>query len=74
MTRIQRILAASDLSPGSSRALARSVELATRLPARLTLLHVVEDGRHLFVSAGVGTSILPVRFLVVPRVDVLRLH
>lgn len=36
--------------------------------------HVVEDGRHLFVSAGVGTSILPVRFLVPPRVDLVTLH
>lgn len=32
---------------------------------------VIEDGRRLFVSAGIGTSILPVRFRVVPRVDVL---
>ena len=29
---------------------------------------VIEDGRHLFVTSGVGTSILPVRFLVPPEV------
>ena len=33
--------------------------------------HVVENGRHLFVSSGVGTSILPVRFMVPPEVIVL---
>ena len=36
--------------------------------------HVVEDGRHLFVSPGLGTSILPVRFGVPPEVSLLRLH
>lgn len=35
--------------------------------------HVVEDGRHLFVSGGVGTSILPVRFRVPPEIVVLTL-
>jgi predicted MPP superfamily phosphohydrolase len=30
--------------------------------------HVVEDGRHLFVTTGVGTSIFPVRFRVPPEV------
>jgi hypothetical protein len=33
--------------------------------------HVVEDGRHLFVGTGVGTSILPIRVRVAPRIDVL---
>jgi uncharacterized protein len=33
--------------------------------------HVIEDGRHLFVATGVGTSILPVRFRVPPAVTVL---
>jgi uncharacterized protein len=36
--------------------------------------HVVEDGRHLFVSHGVGTSILPVRFRVPPEIVVLTLR
>lgn len=35
--------------------------------------HVVEDGRHLFVTTGVGTSRLGVRFLVPPEVVSLQL-
>jgi predicted MPP superfamily phosphohydrolase len=35
--------------------------------------HVVEYGRHLFVSPGLGTSILPVRFRVPPEVTLLKL-
>jgi uncharacterized protein len=35
--------------------------------------HVVEDGRHMFVSPGLGTSILPVRFRVPPEVTLLKL-
>jgi predicted MPP superfamily phosphohydrolase len=38
---------------------------------RFAIGHVVEEGRHLFVSSGVGTSILPVRFLVPPEISVL---
>jgi predicted MPP superfamily phosphohydrolase len=34
--------------------------------------HIVENGRHLFVTTGVGTSIIPVRFRVPPEVVVLR--
>lgn len=44
MARIRRLLVASDLSPGSGRALARSIELAARHGARLVVLHVVEGG------------------------------
>ena len=36
--------------------------------------HVVEDGRHLYVATGLGTSIIPVRFLVPPEIVVLELH
>jgi len=36
--------------------------------------HIVENGQHLFVSSGLGTSIIPVRFLVPPEVSVLTLH
>jgi uncharacterized protein len=36
--------------------------------------HVVEGGRHLFVSSGVGTSIIPVRFRVPPEVVILTLR
>jgi hypothetical protein len=35
--------------------------------------HVIEEGRHLFVTTGVGTSVLPVRFGVPPEVVVLTL-
>lgn len=35
--------------------------------------HVVENGRHLFVTTGVGTSILPFRFRVPPEIAVLTL-
>jgi len=36
--------------------------------------HVVENGRHLFVSPGIGTSILPVRFRVPPEITLLELY
>lgn len=41
---------------------------------RFAIGHIVEDGRHLFVSSGTGTSIIPVRFLVPPEVSVLELR
>jgi uncharacterized protein len=36
--------------------------------------HVVEDGRHLFVTTGVGTSIIPVRFRVTPEIAILSIR
>ena len=36
--------------------------------------HVVEGGRHLYVSGGVGTSIIPVRFRVPPEIVILQLE
>lgn len=36
--------------------------------------HVVEDGRHLFVSDGTGTSIIPARFRVPPAIVILTLR
>ena len=36
--------------------------------------HIVEQGRHLFVTTGLGTSILPVRFGVPPEVAILTLR
>jgi predicted MPP superfamily phosphohydrolase len=36
--------------------------------------HTIEQGRHLFVSPGLGTSILPVRFLVPPEVSVVTIR
>jgi len=35
--------------------------------------HVVENGRHLVVSGGFGTSIMPVRFGMPPEIVVLEL-
>ncbi len=46
----------------------------SRYGDRYAIGHVVERGRHLFVSPGLGTSIIPVRFLVPPEVSVLHLH
>lgn len=41
---------------------------------RYAMGHVVENGRHLFVGGGVGSSILPVRFRVPPEVLVVTLQ
>jgi hypothetical protein len=48
--------------------------LASRHKDRYAIGHVVERGRHLFVSPGLGTSILPVRFGVPPEISVLELQ
>ena len=41
---------------------------------RYAIGHVIEDGRHLFVTPGTGMSILPVRFLVPPEISIVRLE
>jgi uncharacterized protein len=41
---------------------------------RFAFGHVVEGRHHMFVSPGLGTSILPVRFRVPPEVTILELH
>ncbi len=41
---------------------------------RYAIGHVIENGRHLFVSPGLGTSIIPVRFLVPPEVSLLTIR
>jgi predicted MPP superfamily phosphohydrolase len=38
---------------------------------RYTAGHVVEQGHHMFVTTGIGTSILPVRFRVPPEIVIL---
>ncbi len=38
---------------------------------RYAIGHIVEQGRHLFVTPGIGTSILPVRFRVPPEISLL---
>jgi len=45
----------------------------SRFGQRYALGHVVEGGRHLFVSGGLGTSIIPVRFRVPPEIVVLQI-
>ncbi|MDQ3754676.1 MAG: hypothetical protein M3371_08095 [Acidobacteriota bacterium] len=41
--------------------------------ARYAIGHVEEDGRHLYVTPGIGTSILPVRFRVKPEITLLKI-
>jgi predicted MPP superfamily phosphohydrolase len=53
--------------------LRRSV-LPTRFGERYIAGHVVERGRHLYVSAGLGTAGLPLRLRRPPEVPVLRLN
>jgi uncharacterized protein len=49
-------------------------QIPSRFGDRFAGGHVVEDGRHLFVSVGVGTSRLPIRLLAPPEIVVLRLQ
>jgi predicted MPP superfamily phosphohydrolase len=46
----------------------------SRFGARYAAGHIVEDGRHLFVTTGIGTSIIPVRFAVPPEFVVVTLR
>lgn len=46
----------------------------SRYGERFAIGHIAEGGRHLFVSSGLGTSIIPVRFLVPPEISVLTLR
>lgn len=46
----------------------------SRFGERYAVGHIVEDGRHLFVTSGVGTSRLGVRFLAPPEIVLLELH
>ncbi len=39
-----------------------------------TVGHVVEEGRHLFVTQGLGTSVLPIRFFVPPEISILTIR
>ena len=51
----------------------RHAVLPTRYGDRYLHGHVVEGGRHLYVSAGLGTAGLPLRFRRPPEIPVLRL-
>lgn len=46
----------------------------SKFGSRYAIGHIHEAGHHLFVSTGVGTSIMPVRFLVPPEVSLLEIH
>jgi predicted MPP superfamily phosphohydrolase len=46
----------------------------SRYGERYAIGHVAEGNRHLFVSPGLGTSIVPVRFLVPPEISLLTLR
>lgn len=46
---------------------------ASRAPLRHSYGHVHEDGKDLFVSAGIGTSMAPVRFNAPPEIVFIRL-
>jgi predicted MPP superfamily phosphohydrolase len=54
--------------------LLRRPALPSRYGERYARGHIVEDDRHLYVSSGLGTSGLPVRFLAPPEVVVLELR
>jgi uncharacterized protein len=43
----------------------------SRFGERYAIGHVQENGRHLFVTPGIGTSIVPIRFRVPPEISVL---
>ena len=44
---------------------------ASRAPLRWSLGHVVEEGRHLYVTSGIGTSGIPLRIGVPPEFAVI---
>ena len=52
----------------------RRPAIPSRYGERYARGHVVEDGRHLYVTSGLGTSGLPLRLLAPPEVVVLELR
>jgi predicted MPP superfamily phosphohydrolase len=52
----------------------RRPAIPSRYGERYARGHVVEDGRHLYVTSGFGTSGLPLRFLAPPEIVVLELR
>jgi predicted MPP superfamily phosphohydrolase len=54
--------------------LLRRLAIPSRHGERYARGHVVEEGRHLYVSSGFGTSGVPLRFLAPPEVVVLELR
>ena len=62
-----------DLGRERGPALLRRPAIPSRYGERYARGHVVEDGRHLYVTSGLGTSGLPVRLFAPPEVVVLEL-
>ena len=58
---------------GQVRILGRSPVVPSRFGDRYAKGHVIEDGRHLYVSSGLGCSIAPIRFGVPPEIVLLEL-
>jgi len=46
----------------------------SRFGPKYTAGHIYENGHHLFVTTGIGTSILPVRFRVPPEIAILTIR
>lgn len=46
----------------------------SRFDGRFLKDHIVQDNRHILVSSGLGTTIIPARFLVPPEIIVLQLN
>jgi len=51
-----------------------SLIVPSRFGRKYTAGHVYENGHHLFVTTGIGTSILPVRFRVPPEIVILKVE
>lgn len=58
---------------GQVRLLGYSPVVPSRYGNRFAYGHVVEEGRNLVVSGGLGTSILPVRFGMPPEITLVRI-
>jgi uncharacterized protein len=58
---------------GQVRLFGYSPMVPSKYGNRFAYGHIVEDGRHLIVSGGLGTSILPVRFGVPPEIVLVEL-
>ncbi len=56
---------------GQVRLFGHSPRVPSRFGNRYAHGHVVEDGRHLIVSGGLGCSIVPVRFGVPPEINLV---
>ena len=46
----------------------------SRFGRKYTAGHIFENGHHMFVTTGIGTSILPVRFRVTPEIVILSIE